>query len=138
MFQSAYAFNQDLSKWDVSSVTNMDMMFYSAYAFQYELCGAAWVYSKAAKNSPSMFVLSHGSISVRVCTPAKPGITTASSVTTTPTVACTIPTDGSHMQCAWVTLGIATPCSCLCTFAESEIRKFKSCALGGGSLNAYG
>ena len=36
-------------------------------------------------------------------------------------------------------LGLATPCMCLCTFPESDIQQFKSCAfgLGGGSLNAY-
>ena len=44
---------------------------------------------------------------------------------------------GSHMQCSMVLLGIATPCGCLCTFGESDMRKFQSCALGGGSLNAY-
>jgi surface protein len=37
MFYSATAFNQNISNWDVSSVTNMESMFQSAAAFNQNL-----------------------------------------------------------------------------------------------------
>jgi len=37
MFQSASAFNGDISNWDVSNVTNMSNMFYAAKAFNQDL-----------------------------------------------------------------------------------------------------
>ena len=33
MFQSATAFNQDLSKWNVGTVTDMAFLFYKAKSF---------------------------------------------------------------------------------------------------------
>ena len=36
-FFGSYAFNQDLSKWDVSAVTNMGNMFSYASAFNQDL-----------------------------------------------------------------------------------------------------
>ena len=71
MFSGASAFNQDLSKWDVSAVANMAFMFYEASAFKRELCGVAWVNSKADKSD--MFTDSLGSISSTACTTARPG-----------------------------------------------------------------
>ena len=71
MFSGASAFNQDLSKWDVSAVTEMTRMFFRASAFKRELCGDAWVQSKADKNN--MFIGSSGSISSTVCETAKQG-----------------------------------------------------------------
>merc|ERR1719472_153493 len=65
MFVRASAFNQDLSKWDVSAVTTMASMFYAASAFKRELSGVAWGHSKADKTD--MFEDSPGSIS-KVCT----------------------------------------------------------------------
>jgi surface protein len=37
-FEGAYMFNQDLSSWDVTTVTNMYQMFSDAQAFNYSLC----------------------------------------------------------------------------------------------------
>merc|ERR1712037_178435 len=73
MFSSASAFNHDLSNWDVSAVTDMRHMFYGASAFKRELCGVAWVNSKAYKID--MFVDSPGSISSTVCTTDTPAFT---------------------------------------------------------------
>ena len=66
MFQSATTFNGDISKWDVSSVINMNKMFFRAASFKQKLCGAEWVRSKASKKD--MFTGSSGSISQTVCT----------------------------------------------------------------------
>ena len=65
MFRDAASFNQDLSNWDVSRVTNMHGMFSNTLSFQQELCGAAWVNSDALK--VDMFTHSPGSISDTVC-----------------------------------------------------------------------
>merc|ERR1712032_25231 len=69
MFSGVSAFNQDLSKWDVSAVTNMGAMFAGASAFNCELCGVDWVDSKADKSA--MFTNSLGSIASRVCKKAR-------------------------------------------------------------------
>ena len=65
MFENARSFNFDLSKWDVSSVTDMDYMFRYATLFTQDLCGVAWVRSQASKRL--MFADSPGSISRTVC-----------------------------------------------------------------------
>merc|ERR1712032_1501379 len=65
MFSVAKSFNQDLSNWDVSRVTDMQLTFFEASSFQQTLCGAAWVNSKASK--VDMFTHSLGSISDTVC-----------------------------------------------------------------------
>ena len=74
MFYNAYSFNGDLSKWDVSSVKHMDAMFCNAAFFEQNICGAAWVYSKASK--VDMFAGSSGSISPTACTSASTLATT--------------------------------------------------------------
>merc|ERR1719174_3559147 len=75
MFYSASSFNGDLSKWDVSGVTNMNAMFKGASSFSQTLCGA-WRTSTADKDS--MFDGSSG----RLCTSI---ISTPSTTTTTTT-----------------------------------------------------
>ena len=65
MFMVAKLFNDDISKWDVSSVTKMDKMFMNAISFKQKLCGAAWVHSKATKDR--MFEGSYGLISSTAC-----------------------------------------------------------------------
>ena len=65
MFSNSQSFNQDLSNWDVSSVTDMQLMFIEAISFNQTLCGAAWVNSKASK--VDMFTGSPGSISDTAC-----------------------------------------------------------------------
>ena len=70
MFYHASDFNQDLSNWDVSAVTDMCTMFYAAFSFKRELCGVAWVNSKAS--NWGMFTHSPGSITSTACTAARP------------------------------------------------------------------
>ena len=55
MFYGAESFNGDVSKWDVSSVTNMKEMFRGATSFTRELCGSAWLESKAIESADDMF-----------------------------------------------------------------------------------
>ena len=68
MFYYSTSFNGDVTKWDVSSVTDMKYMFRHATSFRRKLCGTAWVNSKAAMID--MFKGSSGWISLKVCTPA--------------------------------------------------------------------
>merc|ERR1719181_1840060 len=74
MFFRAHSFNGDLSKWDVSRVSNMDRIFKNARSFAQTLCGA-WFTSKAGKLE--MFDKSTG----RLCsaTTDAPGKSTAMS-----------------------------------------------------------
>ena len=60
MFSEAGAFNQDLSKWNVAQVTDMEMMFNGATSFKQEICGGAWVDSSAKKEA--MFMDSPGNL----------------------------------------------------------------------------
>jgi surface protein len=55
MFEDAYAFNGDISKWDVSEVTNMNKMFSGASAFNSDI--SEWDVSKCtdARSLSSMF-----------------------------------------------------------------------------------
>merc|ERR1719174_2171065 len=65
MLKGATSFNIDISNWDVSRVTDMHSMFMEATSFKHELCGASWVHSTARKDY--MFLSSSGSISTTVC-----------------------------------------------------------------------
>ena len=64
MFASS-VFNGDISKWDVSVVIDMDSMFHGVRSFKQQLCGSAWVNSHATK--ADMFVGSSGSIDQTAC-----------------------------------------------------------------------
>merc|ERR1712032_1542571 len=59
MFFHASSFNGDISKWDVSTTKKMDKMFYKATSFAQALCGK-WLTTKASKDE--MFVGSSGEI----------------------------------------------------------------------------
>lgn len=39
MFRNNPAFNQDISQWNVSAVTNMNLMFFNAVTFNQDLSG---------------------------------------------------------------------------------------------------
>ena len=52
MFHTAEAFNQDISGWDVASVTDMEMMFYKASSFNHFVGG--WT-ENSALTSTDMF-----------------------------------------------------------------------------------
>ena len=49
MFARAKFFDSDISKWDVSRVMDMSSMFMDTKSFNVQLCGDAWVNSKATK-----------------------------------------------------------------------------------------
>ena len=59
MFSRASSFNGGISKWDVSRVTSMEKMFHSASSFAQTLCGK-WQTSTADKDG--MFDGSSGKI----------------------------------------------------------------------------
>ena len=65
MFLGATSFNGDLSRWDVSNVNDMRGMFLGATVFKRQLCGSAWVRSKAKQSV--MFEGTSGSISRTAC-----------------------------------------------------------------------
>ena len=65
MFSRAALFNIDISNWDVSSVTDMERMFFQASSFTQKLCGDAWVNSKASKSN--IFAGSARSMSTMAC-----------------------------------------------------------------------
>ena len=76
MFNSASSFNGDISKWDVSRVTDMEEMFSGASSFAQTLCGA-WLTSTADKGG--IFDGSSGEI----CTTTSTSISTMSTAYTT-------------------------------------------------------
>ena len=70
MFKEAVSFDFDISKWDVSKVTDMRRMFSGANSFNHTLCGEAWVNANAPHSyvdTTDMFDDSLGSISRTIC-----------------------------------------------------------------------
>ena len=67
-FQFSFKLNQDVSKWDVSRVTDMSLMFYKAESFAQKLCENAWIFSTAKQSN--MFVFSSGGMCTTTMTPA--------------------------------------------------------------------
>ena len=64
-FDHAKFSDNDISRWNVSSIKDMYMMFWGATFFKRKLCGGAWVHSQARKTV--MFVDTSGSILSKVC-----------------------------------------------------------------------
>ena len=65
MFLHAKSFNADITGWEVASATSMNHMFQDATSFEWQLCGPFWVHSAAEKKQ--MFARSQGSIPPQVC-----------------------------------------------------------------------
>jgi len=53
MFRGAYAFNQDISNWNVSSCSNFNNMFHIAYAFNQDI--GNWKLRPAGVTMTDMF-----------------------------------------------------------------------------------
>merc|ERR1712185_578741 len=72
MFRQASSFNIDVTRWDISRVTNMVLMFYSATSFDQTLC---WDTSGAT--TTSMFMNSGGASALghQNCNHSSPAIT---------------------------------------------------------------
>ena len=80
MFKGAVSFNQDLSAWDVTFVTDMTEMFNGATSFSQTLCGASW-----RLKDPNIVLGSKGSIGQLGCTTTTITTTTIATTTTTAT-----------------------------------------------------
>ena len=78
-FQFSFKLKQDISKWDVSRVTDMSLMFYKAASFAQKLCGRAWIHSTAKRSN--MFTGSSGSIESTCITPTHATTTTTTTTT---------------------------------------------------------
>ena len=142
MFYTAEAFNVDLSQWDVSSVTNMNGMFFEARSFKQKVCGDTWVYSKASQIG--MFAGSSGSIFPRLCksgptpatTPVKYHFITRIPLSERELIART-PISTSVSTSAFTSTMLSTMACPKCgTFAKSG--RASCCAPGGAWYNNCG
>merc|ERR1719331_1480568 len=84
MFMGAKVFRGDTSKWDVSKVSKMDYMFCYAPLFDRKLCGSAWVHSRASKQD--IFAGSFGSISRTLCTTTARAVNTSTPMSDTTSI----------------------------------------------------
>ena len=50
MFSNAYSFNQDISAWNVLAVRDMSYMFFNAFSFDKILCSDVWRASEASRS----------------------------------------------------------------------------------------
>ena len=67
MFWKAQLFNCDISDWDVSKVTYMDYMFKNAASFKQKLCGAAWRCLGAFTGKPNGHVCGIFWVNIAIC-----------------------------------------------------------------------
>jgi len=93
MFQSTDSFNIDLSSWIISSVTNMEGMFYAAAAYDQTLCGNTWVKSTASKVNMFLDIESQAKIGTEICS-CGPG----TYLTTTTPKTCLNCTNGKYQD----------------------------------------